>query len=184
MRTVTPAGAIILALGFLTTAGAQQQVSAPKVGVTLANEPWILAFDMKDFAVKTNELQSDGRASLLAENQKTNVTLSVYLEKVEGPATAEDCTENQKQRLEQKVDYKREKIETRVSAGMAIVEFTIPEFEGAPVQQRNLFACIPKDDVYVDIHLTKVLFKPQDEVLFNAVLTSAHFVLKSSPPVK
>jgi tetratricopeptide (TPR) repeat protein len=67
---------------------------------------------------------------------------------------------------------------------MEIVEFTIPEFHGAPVQQRNPFACLPKDDVYADIHLSKVLFKPQQEELFNSVLNSAHFVDKSTSTSK
>jgi hypothetical protein len=56
-----------------------QQVEATKVSVSLAGEPWALAFNVKDFEVKTNELQPDGRAYLVAENQITNVTLSVYL---------------------------------------------------------------------------------------------------------
>ena len=73
------------------------------------------------------------------------------------------------------MNYGREKIETKESAGMAIVEYTVPEFNGAPVQQRNLFACLPKDDVFVDIHLSRIQFKPQDQELFDAVLKSAHF---------
>jgi hypothetical protein len=179
MRGFATVGLALLALGFSTEMSAQQP-SAPNVSVTLANEPWILVLNLKDFAVKTNGPQPDGRVYLLAENQKTNVTLSVYLEKVKGQATAADCAENQKQRLEGKVAYKREKIETRESAGMAILEYTIPEVQGMPIQQRNLFACVPKDDVYVDVHLSKVLFKPQDEGLFAAVLNSISYIPKTT----
>jgi hypothetical protein len=175
MRAWAIAEPAVLLLGVSTFMWAQ---GAPKVGITLANEPWILAFDARDFVVKTNELQPDGRAYLLAENQKTNVTVSVNLERVSGAATEADCDETQKQRLNEKVDYRREMVATKKSAGMTILEFTIPEFQGVPVQQRNLFACLPKDDVYVDIHLSKVAFKPQDEKLFTDVLDSAHFIQK------
>jgi hypothetical protein len=181
MRAYVIAGLAVLFLGVFVRA--QEPKGVPKVVITFANEPWILAFDAKDFAVKKNELQSDGRAYLLAENQKTNVTLSVYLERVSGAATEMDCDENQKQRLNEKAEFKRDMVVTRKSAGMTIVEYTIPEFGGVPVQQRNLFACLPKDDVYVDIHLSKVSFKPQDEKLFNDVLDSTHFVQKSSPSI-
>ena len=181
MRAWVKVGAVGLFLGTFTLVWAQGPKGAPKVGITLASEPWILAFDAKDFAVKTNELQPDGRAYLIAENQKTDVTLSVYLEKVSGAATETDCDSSQKQRLGEKVDYKREMVVTKKSAGMTIVEFTIPEIQGVPIQQRNLFACLPKDDVYADIHLSKVTFKPQDEKLFNDILDSAHFVPKSTP---
>ena len=178
MRACARTGFAVLFLGVFTIMWAQQPKNVPKVSITLANEPWILAFDAKDFAVKNNELQPDGRAYLLAENQKTSVTLSVYLERVSGAATETDCDESQKQRLGEKVEYKREMVVTKKSAGMTIVEYTIPEFQGVPVQQRNLYACLPKDDVYADIHLSKVSFKPQDEKLFTDVLDSAHFIQK------
>ena len=176
MRVWIGVGLAGMFLGVFTLMWAQEPKGVPKVGITLASEPWILVFDAKDFDVKSNELQPDGRAYLLAENQKTNVTLSVYLERVSGAATEMDCDESQKQRLDEKVEYKREMVATKKSAGMTIVEFTIAEFQGVPVQQRNLFACLPKDDVYADIHLSKVTFKPQDEKLFSDVLGSAHFV--------
>ena len=184
MRAVTLAGAVLFASGFLVTPKAYPQATLPKINVSLANEPWILGFDVKDFSVKTNELQPDGRAYLRAENQKANIGLSVYLEKVEGQATAAGCAENQKRHLNEKADYKPEEIENRKYDVMAILEFTIPEFDSAPIQLRNLFACIPKDDVYVDIHLAKILFKPEDEALFHAVLTSVQFFPKSSPAAK
>jgi hypothetical protein len=178
MRAWLIGGLAVLLLGMFVRA--QEPKGGPKLGISFSSEPWILAFDAKDFAVDKNELQPDGRAYLLAENRKTNVTLSVYLERVPGAAMESDCDENQKQRLNQKAEFKRELVATRKSAGMTIVEYTIPEFGGVPVQQRNLFACLPKDDVYVDIHLSKASFKPQDEKLFNDVLDSAHFVQKSS----
>ena len=46
--------------------------------------------------------------------------------------------------------------------------------------QRNLFVCIPKDDVYIDLHLSKILFEPEQEQLLEAVLTSIRFVDKPS----
>ena len=112
------------------------------------------------------------------------MNLSVYLEKVSGTATDADCDESQKQRLDEKVEFKRDMVVTKKLAGMTIVEYTIPEFNGVPVQQRNLFACLPKDDVYVDIHLSKVSFKSQDEKLFSDILDSAHFIQKSSSSAK
>jgi hypothetical protein len=174
---------LLFLLGFPAAMAAQQGAGA-KVEITIANEPWTLAFDVKDFSIKENGVQPDGRVYLLAENQKNMVTLSAYLERVQGAATASDCQATQKARLDEKVDYKREKIETKQADGMEIVEYTIPEFSGAPIQQRNLFACLPKDDVYVDIHLSKALFKPDDEKRFAGILDSAQFIPKSSPDTK
>jgi len=174
------ASVVMFFLGSFSSAQVPEQSTSPKMEIGFANENWSLVFDAVGFRVKTNALQPDGRAYLLAANESTQVTLSVYLQKVPGEATADDCRENQKKRLRQKVDYEREKIESRELAGMAIVEYTIPHLGDVPVQQRNLFACLAKDDVYVDIHLSKTLFKPEDEELLNTVLTSAHLVDRNS----
>lgn len=157
-----------------------QSPSGSALQVTPPDEPWALALSVKDFKVEKNGSQPDGRVYLLATNNKTNVTLSVTLEKVEGDASLSDCRETQKERVEQPADYKRENVETRESNGMVILEYTIPEFQGAPVHQRNLFACIPKGDIYVDIHFSKILYKPEDEKLLSDLLNSAQFI--SKPP--
>jgi tetratricopeptide (TPR) repeat protein len=181
MRTASAVALTALIWGASATGQTKQQLTtAPSIGVGLPGEPWTLVFDTPGYKVNTNGVQPDGRAYLLAENQSTGVVISVYLEKVSGVATADDCKKTQNDRVAQKADYKREKIETRESAGIEILEYTIPEFAGAPVQQRNLFACIAKDDVYVDIHLSKALFKPEQEQLLNSVIASAHFADKSS----
>jgi hypothetical protein len=146
--------------------------------IGLPGESWVLVFDATGFKIDRNGLQPDGRAYLLAGSP--DVTLSVYLEKVPGQATTDGCKQSQKNRLAQNAGYKRENIETREANEMVIVEYTIPEFKGAPVQQRNLFACLAKGDSYVDIHLSKTLFKPEQEELLNEVLNSAHFVDKAS----
>src|SRR5271167_168793 len=120
------ASVVMFFLGSFSSAQVPEQSTSPKMEIGFANENWSLVFDAVGFRVKTNALQPDGRAYLLAANESTQVTLSVYLQKVPGEATADDCRENQKKRLRQKVDYEREKIESRELAGMAIVEYTIP----------------------------------------------------------
>lgn len=183
MRRQLAVGLLFLSLGLPITMSAQKGNGA-KLEVTIADESWTLAFDVKNFSIKENRVQPDGRVYLLAENGKTMVTMSVYLERVQGTATASNCQATQKARLNEKVGYEREKIETRQSAGMEIVEYTIPEFSGAPIQQRNLFACLAKDDVYVDLHLSKVLYRPDDEKLFTGILDSAQFIPKSTANTK
>lgn len=180
MRKLAATILALLSCCAVATAQVKPQADNSKMEIALPSESWTLVFDAPGFKVSTNGLQPDGRAYLMAENKSTGVTLSAYLERVSGGATVDGCKENQKQRSEQKVPYKRENLTIRESGGMTVLEFTIAEFNGAPVQQRNLFACMAKDDVYVDIHLSKVLFKASHEELFNAVLNSAHFVDKSS----
>jgi tetratricopeptide (TPR) repeat protein len=58
---------------------------------------------------------------------------------------------------------------------MAVQEFIFPVVDGVPIRQKHVFGCFAKDYSYVDIHLSKVKFTPQDEALFAAFLNAAHF---------
>lgn len=176
MRKLPAAVLSVLVCSGVTTAQAPSTTPRSTVSVELPGEPWTLVFDASGFKVNVNGLQKDGRAYLEADNESMGTVLSVFLERTSSKATEDDCKASEQKRLAQDVDYKREKIETRTQGGMAIVEYTIPQFQGVPVQQRNLFACLPKDDVYVDIHISKSLFKVGEEHLLSTVLNSAHFV--------
>ncbi len=59
---------------------------------------------------------------------------------------------------------------------MAVLEYMIPEFEGAKVNQKNLLGCLAKEDVYIDIHLSKLSFQPDDQAALDAILNSSKFV--------
>lgn len=166
-------------LSMVTFASGQQSTSS-KISVSLPGESWAIEIDAPGFKVVTNELRSDGRQYMDAQNDKSGIDLSVFLEKSPGGATVDGCQQNQQARLQQKVPYKRTNTAIRNEADAVIAEFTIPEFDGAPVQQRNLFACLTKGDVYIDIHLSKVQFNPKQEELFEAILKTTHVVDKAS----
>ena len=111
------------------------------------------------------------------------MVVSIYLEASKKPAPPGEC----KHSLEEKA--KRNSLLTttslkglayRESGDMQILEFTLPEVDGAPTNQRNLFACLIKDDVFVDLHISKVFFKAADQPLFDALLQAVHFVPKES----
>jgi hypothetical protein len=50
-----------------------------------------LELDGTDFTTKANEIQADGRRYFLAENSKTRVVVSVFLEAAKAPARPGEC---------------------------------------------------------------------------------------------
>lgn len=71
---------------------------------------------------------------------------------------------------------------------MAVMEYTIPTVDGKAVQQRNVVACTLKEDVYVDIHLSKAQFQSADEqelfdILSHVEITSASAPVRTSTAV-
>ncbi len=68
----------------LVSAQAKKQEDHPKIVMGLANEGWTLEFDAPGYKIDVSGLQPDGRDYFLATNPSTNVTISVYLERVSG----------------------------------------------------------------------------------------------------
>jgi hypothetical protein len=58
---------------------------------------------------------------------------------------------------------------------MALVRAMIEEMDGRPVRQQNVHAHLFRDGVCVELHLSKVLYAPEDEGLFEAVLRTVRF---------
>ena len=168
------------AVSFLTlalAAGASAQDANPNTfTVWLPGKPWVMEIDAPDFIIRVNEIQESGRRYFLAENAKAHAILSVYLEDGKEPATAEECKRGLQGKATSQVPFKRTRITFRESGAMQILEYYVLEVDGIPQNQRNLFACLTKDNTSADIHLSKVFFKPTDQPLFDAILQSVRFL--------
>jgi hypothetical protein len=176
---------VYLALVLLGSAsGFAQDVAAPeKFSVWLPSKTWALELEAPGFVLKANEIQRDGRRYFLAQNDKTQLIASVFLESMKGPPAPGEC----KRSLEEKV--KRNSSLTlnglkgvvyRESERMEILEFSMPEVNGVPANQKNIFGCLIKDNVFVDIHVSKLRFKAADQPAFDELMRSFHFVSKEA----
>src|SRR5260370_2635518 len=174
MRAHRIVATILLALALAPLAVAQN-AGPNTLTVWLPAKPWVMEMDAPGFTIRANEIQKDGRRYFVAENAETNVILSVYLEEGKGPATAEGCKRGLRGRATSNLPFKRSGITFRESGAAQILEYSILAVDGVPQNQRNLFACLTKDNVFADVHLSKVFFKAWDQPLFDAILQSVRF---------
>lgn len=149
--------------------------------VSLPGKPWAVTVDASGFVVEQDQAKSDGRRYLLANNKSTGMVVSITLERNPKGADASTCPGYLRQRIKSLQGFTLSDVRYSTAANMATVEYLIPEAKGIPVRQKSLVACTAKDDVYVDIHLSKVLFKPEDAPLFATLLDAVHIV--SAPAV-
>jgi tetratricopeptide (TPR) repeat protein len=111
------------------------------------------------------------------------MVVSVFLEAVKVPAQPEDCKHSLEEKAKSNASLASAKlkgIDYRASGGLQILEFTLPQFDGVPKSQKNIFGCLIKDDVFVDIHISKLFFKASDQPLFDALLQSIRIVPKDA----
>ncbi len=174
----------LLTLAFLCTAFsasvyAQQSDSSKSLEVSLPSLPWRMVFDAPGFTQRTNEIQQGGRRYFLADSKSNPFTVSVFLEPTNTPPPPGECERSLKATASRNAATSKtplQGVQYRKNGDMQILEYTLPEAGGVTLKQRNIFACIPKDDAYIDIHISKVLFTDADQPAVDKLLQSFHIV--------
>jgi len=139
----------------------------------LPGKNWVLEFPFKDFRMKDAETLPDfeGRR-ILAENDKTKVILSVFLTPAKRPMDNKGLRESAWGGLK-KLPFKRKAVKKYESGEWAFLEYVIKEVKDCKgLNQENIFAYQVKRDTWIDYHLSKALYKPADEKLFNDFIKS------------
>ena len=170
--------------GLIVSIVAVAQTPADKLEVAYPGKTWTVVINSSGFVTKVNGMQKNGRQYLLATNDKSGMELSVSLERTSSPADVSTCPAYLRKRVDGLQPLGLQDVKYLTAAGMAAAEYLVPEVKGYKVRQRNLITCTAKEDVYVDVHLSKVQFKPEDEPLFMSLVNSVSIVDSPSATVK
>lgn len=169
---------IVVAIFVCALASAQTQSSNESPYAQFPGKDWAVIVATPDLAVVRNEIQADGRQYLLAEDRKSGLEVSVMLEKSTEAADAKTCPSYLHHRVEAYSSLGLKNVQYTTLNGMPAVEYFIPEVQGQPVRQENVIVCTAKDDVYVDVHASKVAFDPKDEAMLTSVINSVRIVTR------
>jgi tetratricopeptide (TPR) repeat protein len=167
-------------------AQAQDAPGSAKSEVWLPGKAWALELDDVGFTTRANEIQPDGRRYFLAENTKTRAVVSVYMEAAKGAVQPGECKRSLAEKEKRNASLAAGSLKGvtyRESGEMQILEFTLPELDGSPTNQKNIFGCLIKDDVFIDIHISKIFFKAADQPIFDGLLQSFHFVPREASAI-
>src|SRR5258708_298780 len=168
------AALFLLILGSGVALQGQKITDTATLRVSLPGKSWALQVDVPGFKVQVDETRPDGKKYLFAKNEDTGVTLSITMEQVRGSARLDDCFKVFRERNKGNAKLNPVDIKESQVGDMAISEFTLMEPEGIPLHQKNIFGCLAKENVYVDIHLSKVNYTAKDQPLFTSILEAVH----------
>jgi tetratricopeptide (TPR) repeat protein len=178
--------ALAIAVGlFAAITLCAQDPAQTRASIWLPAQPWALEVQVEGFSVEKNDVQPDGRRYFLAENKATKMVASVYLEAMSGAPGADECQRSlheKEARFSPLATHGLKDVEYSEKDGMSVLEYLIPEVKGAPINQFNVFACLVKGNVFVDIHISKALYTAADKPTFDTVLASFRFVDKAPAP--
>jgi tetratricopeptide (TPR) repeat protein len=150
----------------------------PPTFVTWPEKGLGLSIDLTGFKKEIDQVKPDGRRYLMASHPKTKLDVSITLEKVPTKASAKGCLEQLRLIQNDSSVTRGQDIALNTSGEIPTLEYTIQKFRGVRVDQKNVYACIAQDNVYADIHLSKVQYTAADARLFQSILKT----LRLQPP--
>ncbi len=136
----------------------------------LPGKNWALEINTPGFEIESKDMAPSGDSIwVFASNKDTGLLLSASLlkEPARGDSTA--CREYYWNKVKQ-TPGKKVNIKMFEIGEMAIVEHLVPEFGGIPLNQKHLNAYSAREDICINIHLSKIHFEPKDDVLFRSIL--------------
>ncbi len=159
-RSRTCSGAVLGCLLILSAAWAYGQLvrgTPDRLTVAVPGAAWVVEIRTPGFTVQRDEVSSDRRCRYVyAIGEYPDVSLSVRLERAVGNRTPEECRRYAWGHLRSRSPFRMDDVTTSETKQLAILEYRVMEFGGVPVEQKHLHGYLMKDDVCVEIHVSKV----------------------------
>lgn len=143
----------------------------------LPNSEWHLNIQLPDFENKALSINKEQtRLSFLSENDDSGLIISVFLDPAENEDGAEGCREYYKEKRSQDDLLEESVMRDWKYKNMLVNEYMIKSVAGEKVNSKHLHACLEKDDIWMDIHISKTPYTGRDRKLFFNVLKTVKIV--------
>jgi hypothetical protein len=143
-----------------------------------------LSIDLTGFTKDIDEVKPDGRRYLMASHPKTKLNVSVTLEKVPTQATTQGCIEQLKLIRKGPFAARGQDIKLNATGETPTLEYTLHKVQGVRLDQKSIYACIARDNVYADVQLLKAQYTITDAPLFESILKSIRLQVGPSETIQ
>lgn len=133
----------------------------------------------KDFEIAEREVKPDGSgAYFFLTSEQSHLNVSFYIEPASNCKDSKACRD-MVWKLGNPAWEKPKNFVSSEIGDVSYFEFLVPSFRGQPVQQQNMYAEFVVDGFWVDLHISKVLYKPEDHSLFEQLVKAIKFEPKT-----
>ena len=148
--------------------------------LTIAHVNWIISFPRSDLSLDVKESNPQGTAVYhMFTNKKTGLIVSFFIEPAidfTDPVSYRDkYLEDVNQMYDNAVNLVKKDF-----TDYALLEYLVPEIQDIKIDHQHINAMFVKDDYWIDLHLSKVNFKPEEQRLFYDFIKSVNFQQKSN----
>ena len=158
---------------------AQETPNQKLMEFTIPQAPWTLTLPADNFKLAQKQMKSDGAgAYFYLTDEKQGLNLSMYIEPADSCQDSKSCRDMIWKAGNPSWVNPQNVVQSEIG-DISFFELLIPSFQGMPVQQQNMYAEFVVDGFWVDLHISKVLYKPEEHRLFERIIKSIKFEKKS-----
>lgn len=154
----------------------------PVTKLALPGKDWFVEIATDGFTVQKSGEKPGGQGIMfLAANEATGVVMSAFLVKAPKAGDSKDVRAYY-WGYEKDAPLKIEGMKMTDLGEMPLIEYTVKEAQGVRIDQKHYRGFIAKDDVWFDIHLSKVKYKSEEDKLFTSILKSVRINTVAATP--
>ena len=151
-----------------------------RIGFTVPAAPWTLTLPADNFMVAQRQIKPGGEYGYFFITDETrNLNVSMYIEPVVNCKDSKSCRDMVWKMGNPAWGKPQNVIQSEIG-DVSVIELMVPTFEGQPVRQQNMYAEFVVDGFWVDLHISKVLYKPEEHELFERIVKSIKFEPKNT----
>src|SRR5262249_14378878 len=172
--------AFVCLMAPVTAIAAQEK----RMEFTLAQAPWTMTMPADNFRLAQRQTKPDGTGAYFYLTDETqHLNLSMFIEPANDCKDSKSCRDMVWKAGNPAWVNPQNVVQSEIG-DVSFFEFLIPSFQGMAVQQQNMYAEFVVDGFWVDLHISKVLYQPEEHKLFERLIKSIKFEPKKArPPV-
>lgn len=166
---------VIAALLFCQTIASAAPNQDKRLSFTYPKVPWVLTLPADDFEIAERRMKQDGNgAYFFIVNEKQGLNVSMFIEPATKCKDSKSCSE-MVWKAGNPTWVNLQNVAHSQIGEVSIFEFLLPTFQGETLRQYNMYAQFVVDGFWVDMHVSKAMYEPEDRKLFEGVVKSVKF---------
>src|SRR5262245_52057840 len=159
----------------LTRSAYSQQPEGSSVKLTVPKAPWTIFISGDALVLNSQKINPDGsRGYFMLVDEKAEMFASLFIEPVDKCKTSKECRD-MVWKLGNPAWQKPQNVKLSEIGEISILELFVPELQGRPIRQQNMYAEFVSAGYWVDLHLSKPLYQDRDRGLFERMVKSVKF---------
>ena len=145
--------------------------------LSVPTRSWSVEISLPNFTIKQNALSADGRARRLdAYIDSEGYVVTVNIVPASTPkVSSKDLRDLAAERLKIDTAVKGDGFRVSEYKQTPTFEYFAREFKTELLNQKHFYAYVSRDNIWIDIHLSKTPYREGDEKVFHSILDSIKF---------